>query len=63
VRRIIDEQYGRVRTLLAAREEVLREAARVLLNKETISGDELQAIVAQAGSQVVRDRVEDVTVH
>src|SRR5262245_16394328 len=63
VRRIIDEQYGRVRALLAAHEGVLREAARVLLNKETISGAELQAIVAQADSQFVRERVEDVTMH
>jgi cell division protease FtsH len=46
VRRILDEQEARVATLLAARREVLREAAALLLAKETISGDELRAIAA-----------------
>jgi cell division protease FtsH len=63
VRRIIDEQYARVRALLAAQEEVLREAARVLLSKETITGEELKAIVAQADSQHAPKRTDDVTVH
>jgi len=46
VRRIIDEQYERVRGILGSRREVLREAAAVLLGKETITGDELKAIIA-----------------
>jgi len=45
VRRIIDEQIERVAELLAARRSVLMEAARVLTTKETISGDELRALV------------------
>jgi cell division protease FtsH len=48
VRRIIDEQYGRVKTILASQEPTLREAAGVLLGKETISGEELKAIIAQS---------------
>ncbi len=44
VRRILDEQYARAQALLRAREDVLREAARVLLDKETITGEELTAI-------------------
>ncbi len=45
VRRIIDEQYGRVSGLLGKQEPVLRKAAAVLLEKETISGEELKIIV------------------
>ncbi len=45
VRRIIDEQYGRVSNLLGKQEPVLRKAAAVLLEKETISGEELKVIV------------------
>ncbi len=45
VRRIIDEQYGRVSGLLGKQEPVLRKAAAVLLEKETISGEELKVIV------------------
>ncbi|MBI3304186.1 MAG: ATP-dependent metallopeptidase FtsH/Yme1/Tma family protein [Deltaproteobacteria bacterium] len=63
VRRIIDEQYARVRTLLAAQQEGVREVARVLLTKETITGEELKAILAQAGSRHTQDRADDVTVH
>jgi cell division protease FtsH len=45
VRRILDEQYARVRALLESQREVLREGAALLLARETISGDELRAIV------------------
>lgn len=44
VRRIIDEQYGRVVTLLGKQMEILRQGAAILLEKETISGEELKAI-------------------
>ena len=47
VRRIIDEQYIRVRTILGSQEKILRDAASVLLAKETISGEELKAVVAR----------------
>ena len=63
VRRIIDEQYARARSLLSARQEVLRAAATVLLNKEIITGEELKAIAAQADSRPTQDREDDVTVH
>jgi cell division protease FtsH len=46
VRRIIEAQYERVMSILTARREVLQEAAAVLIRKETISGDELDAIAA-----------------
>jgi cell division protease FtsH len=45
VRRLIDEQRERVSEILAERHEVLLDAAKTLLAKETISGDELRAIV------------------
>jgi cell division protease FtsH len=46
VRRIIDQQYARVRAVLGAQHEALRKAAAVVLEKETITGDELKAIVS-----------------
>jgi cell division protease FtsH len=46
VRRIIEEQHQRVTALLQSRLSVLRQAAAVLLQKETITGEELKAIAA-----------------
>jgi cell division protease FtsH len=63
VRRIIEEQYGRVRALLASQEDILREAAQTLLNKETISGEELKAIVNGNAAQRAAGQTSDVTVH
>ena len=45
VRRIIDEQYDRVRWLLAEKKRALIEGAKVLLDREVISGSELKAIM------------------
>jgi cell division protease FtsH len=47
VRRIIDEQRERVAELLAARKDILLTAARALLVKETITGQELRALIAE----------------
>lgn len=41
---IIDEQYKRVTALLREKKPLLLEAAKALLTKETMSGDELQSI-------------------
>jgi cell division protease FtsH len=49
VRRIIDQQHSRVRSLLNSQQDILRKAATVLLGKETITGEELKAIIAQSG--------------
>jgi cell division protease FtsH len=46
VRRIIDEQYVRVKSILTERLGILRQAAAVLLQQETITGEELRDIVA-----------------
>lgn len=51
VRRIIDEQHDRVRALLDSQQNILREAARLLLGKETITGEELKAIIHTAGAK------------
>ena len=48
VRRIVDHQYERTTTLLKANAENLHKAAGLLLSKETISGEELSAIVTSA---------------
>ncbi len=50
VRRIIDEQHARVSTVLDSQQDVLREAAAVLLGRETITGEELKAIIAKSGA-------------
>ncbi|MBS0159492.1 MAG: ATP-dependent zinc metalloprotease FtsH [Nitrospira sp.] len=46
VRLLIDEQYERARDLIKAQEATLRHAAQVLLEKETITGEELKALAA-----------------
>jgi cell division protease FtsH len=51
VRRIIDEQYSRVAAMLGRQRDILREAAQVLLGKETITGEDLKAIIAKVGAQ------------
>ncbi|HSN04497.1 MAG TPA: ATP-dependent zinc metalloprotease FtsH [Nitrospira sp.] len=45
IRRIIDEQYERVKRLLAERKAVLQAGAKVLLEREVITGAELKAIM------------------
>ncbi|MBP8116797.1 MAG: ATP-dependent zinc metalloprotease FtsH [Nitrospira sp.] len=46
VRLLIDEQYERARNLITSQEAILRKAAQVLLEKETISGEELKTLTA-----------------
>jgi len=45
VRRIVDRQYDRTTALLKANADNLHKAAGLRLSKETISGEELTAIV------------------
>jgi len=45
VRRIIDEQYERVKRLLGDRKQELIEGARLLLEREVMTGPELKAIL------------------
>jgi cell division protease FtsH len=45
VRRIIDEQYERVKRLLTERKTALLEGAKRLLEQEVISGSELKVIM------------------
>jgi len=49
VRRIVDEQYERVRGLLSRRRDALRDGAARLLTRETMSGEELKVIMAKTG--------------
>ncbi len=49
VRRIVDLQHARAREILSAREPLLREAARALLARETLSGEELGDIAQRLG--------------
>jgi cell division protease FtsH len=52
VRRLLGEQHARATALLGARTETLRRAATILLEKETLTGDELEAIAAGQGGPV-----------
>jgi cell division protease FtsH len=47
IRRILDEQHARATTIVGGQQERLREAAALLLSKETMSGEELRAILAR----------------
>jgi cell division protease FtsH len=62
VRRIIDEQFSRVRALLASQKEILRAAAQTLLQKETISGEELKAIVSEVRAQRDTEQAQKMAV-
>jgi len=44
VRELVDGAYARARAILVANEKVLRETARLLLEKETLSAAEIRAI-------------------
>jgi len=45
VRRIIDEQYERVKRLLGEKKAALQQGARLLLEQEVITGAELKAVM------------------
>jgi cell division protease FtsH len=59
VRRILDRQYERALSILRDYSEVLMEASGVLLEKETITGEELGSI-AKALDAEVRDRIREL---
>jgi len=49
VRRIVETQHARARKLLEERAALLKEAAKALLARETLSGDELRALASGLG--------------
>ncbi len=62
IRRIIDTQYARVTELLRSKIQVLKNAAQALLERETLTGEELRAIAFPANSPDM-DRTERVAIH
>jgi cell division protease FtsH len=48
VRRIVDEQYGRVKQMLEERKTALHQGAKLLIEREVITGAELKAILEGA---------------
>lgn len=50
VRRIVEESYTRVKTLLTEKREALEKVARTLLDKESIDGEELRAMLKENGT-------------
>jgi ATP-dependent Zn protease len=63
VRQIMEAQFTRVTTILTARQRILREAAAVLLRKETITGEELQAIASQTEAPRIHEGANATTIH
>jgi cell division protease FtsH len=59
VRHLLEAQHARVRELLGAREAVLRKAAARLLERETLSGEELAELVAEPGQSQPRTPSRD----
>jgi cell division protease FtsH len=59
VRRLIDEQRERVGEILAERHEILLKAGRMLLAKETISGEELRAVMREHDAEARREASGD----
>jgi cell division protease FtsH len=45
VKRLIDESYGKVKKMLSANQDKLRKLAGVLLERETLEGDEIRKIL------------------
>ena len=63
IRRIIEAQHHRVTNILGGRQEVLREAAAVLLRQETMTGDELRALASQTNGHSQRVVSKVTTIH
>src|SRR5262245_11387953 len=63
VRQIIETQFARVMTILTTRQRMLRAVAEVLLRKETITGEELQAIARQAEVPWLSNGADATTLH
>jgi len=63
IRRIIDTQYVRATQILGARQDVLRVAAGVLLQKETISSAELKGMLLPASGQAHHEDTQVATAH
>jgi len=57
IRAIIDGAYGRAKTILTDNIEELHRLAKGLLEYETLSGDEIRAVLR--GEPVVRNRVDE----
>ncbi len=53
VRKIIDAQYQRVIRLLESRREILHDGAKLLLARETITGEELKQLIEKSGAPAV----------
>lgn len=58
VRRIVEEQYTRVSTLLDGQQDALRKAAALLLEKETITGKDLKAVIDQVQGRGMRQSAQ-----
>ncbi len=55
VRRVVDESYQRAKRLLTEHRHALDAIAKRLLEKETIDGDELTAILGSLGVEIPQD--------
>ncbi len=61
VRAIIEESYLRVKTLLTDKRVFLEKVAQILLEKESINGDELRAILIEYKGEHEDDKLREKT--
>ena len=54
VRRIVEQQFGRARGILARNRALLAEGARTLLERETLADAELAAVLSRVGAEKPR---------
>lgn len=59
VKRIIEETYGRVKTLLSEKKALLEKIAKILLEKEVIEGEELRSLIKAYEEERKKSREED----
>jgi len=62
VRRIIETQHVRATNLLTAHLTLLRDAAQLLLRKETVSGEELEAMLYHSNGQASHQAIQAAAV-
>ncbi len=56
VRKIIEESYQRVKTILNDKKELLKKVAQTLLEKEVIEGEELRLLIKEERGELEEDK-------
>jgi cell division protease FtsH len=59
VRRIIDQSHEKVKSMLTDKHGILEKVAKTLLEKESIDGEELRAIISGAAGESENDKLRE----